>query len=121
MCHRLCITFSLKELQALVQVKPNQSTRGPNYVELGIKLQPIQSYNAGFFSPCPILLSEKHIYDGIPSSSTVLTIMQWGLVPSWEAEGKAKLNYRLTNLKKENLGRTKTLEVKRSKMKVDDV
>ncbi|CAF4867681.1 unnamed protein product, partial [Rotaria magnacalcarata] len=63
MCDRLCIIFSLKELQALIQLKETGTMIGPNYVELGTKLKPIQTYNASRKSPCPILLSEKHIYD----------------------------------------------------------
>ena len=111
MCHRLCVTFSLKELQAIIQLKHLNSTVGPNYVELGTKLKPNQTYNASYNSPCPILLSEKHIFDGMSSNSVVLSIMQWGLSPSWEAEGKAQLKYRLTHAKKESLTRTKTFEV----------
>jgi putative SOS response-associated peptidase YedK len=113
MCNRLCVTFSLKELQALIQFKHGNITAGPNYVELGTKLKPTQTYNASTTSPCPILLSEKHVYDGMPSSSVVLAIMQWGLSPSWEADGKAQLKYRVTHTKKESLTRTKTFEVMR--------
>ncbi|CAF0721179.1 unnamed protein product [Rotaria sp. Silwood1] len=97
MCDRLCMAFSLKELQALIQLRDADTTIGPNYVELGTKLKPIQTYNALRNSPCPILLSEKHIYDGIPSNSTVLAIMQWGLLLSWKIEGKTKSKYRIAN------------------------
>jgi putative SOS response-associated peptidase YedK len=111
MCDRLCMTFSLKELQAIIQLKNVGSMGGPNYVELGTKLTPIQTYNASSNSPCPILLSEKHIYDGMPSNSTVLCVMQWGLSPSWEADGKAQLKYRITHAKKEILNKMKTFQV----------
>jgi putative SOS response-associated peptidase YedK len=111
MCDRLCVTFSLKELQALIQLKNLGTMNGPNYVELGTKLKPIESYNASPNSPCPILLSEKHIYDGMPSNSTVLSIMQWGLSPSWEVEGKIQLKYRITHAKKETLHKLKTFQV----------
>lgn len=111
MCHRLCMTFSLKELQAIIQLHPTSSTIGPNYVELGTKLEPMQTYNASLNSPCPILLSEKHIYDGMTSSAVVLAIMQWGLPPSGDVEGKVSLKQRVTHARKESLIRTKTFEV----------
>ena len=114
MCDRLCMTFSLKELQAIIQLKDQTNTTGPNYVELGTKLQPVQTYNASSTSPCPVLLSEKHIYGGISSSSIVLAIMQWGLSPSWEGEGAARLKYRVTHTKSETLTKTKTFEVIRT-------
>ncbi|CAF3385200.1 unnamed protein product [Rotaria socialis] len=110
MCDRLCMIFSLKELQALIQLKETGTMIGPNYVELGTKLKPIQTYNASRKSPCPILLSEKHIYDGMPSKSTVLTIMQWGLSPSWEVDDKVKLKYRITHAKKEKLSKIRTFQ-----------
>ncbi|CAF0949295.1 unnamed protein product [Rotaria sordida] len=110
MCDRLCIAFSLKELQGLIQLKDTDTMIGPNYVELGTKLKPIQTYNALRNSPCPILLSEKHIYDGIPSNSIVLAIMQWGLLPSWKIEDKTKLKYRIANVKKEKLNKIKTFQ-----------
>jgi len=105
------MTFSLKELQALIPLKNIGTMIGPNYVELGTKLKPIQTYNASPNSPCPILLSEKHIYNGAPSSSTVLAIMQWSLSPSWEVEGKAQLKYHLTHVKKKTLNKIKTFQV----------
>ncbi len=111
MCDRLCMTFSLKELQRSIQLKNFGTLTGPNYVELGTKLKPIQTYNASPNSPCPILLSEKHIYDGIPSNSIILSIMQWGLSPSWEVEGKVKLKYRITHARKESLYKIKTFQV----------
>ncbi|CAF2509819.1 unnamed protein product [Rotaria sp. Silwood2] len=110
MCDRLCMAFSLKELQALIQLRDDGTMIGPNYVELGTKLKPIQTYNALRNSPCPVLLSEKHIYDGIPSNSTVLTIMQWGLLPSKEIEDKTKLKYRIANIKKEKLNKIKIFQ-----------
>ncbi len=84
---------------------------GPNYVELGTKLKPIQIYNTSPNSPCPILLQEKHIYDAITSNSTFLAIMQWGLSPSWEVEGQVQLKYRLTYAKKETLNKMKTFQI----------
>lgn len=111
MCDRLCMTFSLKELQAIIQLRDQTNATGPNYVELGTKLRPVQTYNASSTSPCPVLLSEKHIYSGISSSSIVLAIMQWGLSPSWEGEGPARLKYRITHAKSESLTKTKTFEV----------
>ena len=113
MSHRLCMTFSLKELQAIIQLHHPSTTNGPNYVELGTKLEPIQTYNAPFQSPCPILLSEKHVYDGIPSSAVVLAIMQWGLSSLENIEGKVPLKQRVTQARKESLIRTKNLEVTR--------
>lgn len=111
MCDRLCITFSLKELQALIHLKNLGNMIGPNYVELGTKLKSIQAYNVSANIPCPILLSEKHIYDGISSNSTILSMMQWGLIPSWEMQEKIQLKYSLTQIKKESLNNMKTFQV----------
>lgn len=44
MCDHLCMTLSLKELLALIHQKNPVNMMGPNYVELGMKLKPIQTY-----------------------------------------------------------------------------